>query len=670
MLLVSLSRPARLIACCSVWAVLSCGGSRSSTAEPEAAATAAKRGAGRLIVLGFDGVDPRWLEAWAKAGKLPVMQRLMTADEGRGYHTLASTNPPQSPVAWTSFATGTLPGDHGIFDFIARDEVKTPGGVPVSLKVSTTSFEVQPSGPPVARNLRNGTPFWQALGNQGIQVVALNVPYSFPPDPMRDGRMLSGLGVPDLRETNSTFTYVGTDVSERDVQHPPGGGAMVRLRMQAGVGRFDLEGPSIPGAAGARMKLPVEVRAGAGASLTIKLAGQSHELPLHVWSDFISVEFAHENTHIRGALRLMALERGRRTRLFVSPISFDPREPYVPISHPRAFSAQLADALGHVYKTVGWDHDTSALNAEVVDEAAFLLDMDAIEQDRKRMLLAQLARPDFRLLIWVSTATDRVAHMFYRLTDPQHPRYDAALAERYGGAIEREYRRMDATVGEVLAKLAPDDVLLVISDHGFHNYRRGLNVNQWLRQQGLLALSKQAVSSDREFLTDVDWTKTAAYAIGTGQIYLNLRGRERDGIVDPATAPALRERIRAGLTALRDHERGDASVVRNVYQAVDIFRGQRSADAPDMQIAFAENYRTSWETVLGGVPKPLFADNDKKWSGDHAASDAAETPGVVLSNRAITKLDPHIVDVAPTAHAFFQKSSPQYYAGKTLFEAR
>jgi predicted AlkP superfamily phosphohydrolase/phosphomutase len=445
---------------------------------------------------------------------------------------------------------------------------------------------------------------------------------------------------------------------------------MVKLRMSAGVGRFELEGPSIPSGEGARMTLPVEVRAGAGESLSVKLAGVTHELPVHQWSDFIQVEFAHEHTHIRGQLRLMALERGRRTRLFISPIGFDPREPYAPLSYPRAFSARVADDVGHVYKTVGWDHDTSALNAEVIDEAAFLQDMDAIERDRKRMLLAQLEHNDFQLLIWVSTATDRVAHMFYRLTDPQHPRYDAALAERYGDAIEQEYRRMDATVGEVLAKLRPDDVLLVISDHGFHDFRRGLNVNQWLRQHGLLALKAKAVSSDREFLIDVDWSKTAAYAIGTGQIYLNLRGRERDGIVDPATAPALRDRIRAGLKALRDHERGDAQVVRNVYDAVDIFQGRRFADAPDMQVAFAENYRTSWETVLGGVPKPLFVDNDKKWSGDHAASDVSETPGIVISNRAITKAEPHIVDIAPTAHAFFHKPIPEYYAGKTLFPAR
>jgi predicted AlkP superfamily phosphohydrolase/phosphomutase len=256
--------------------------------------------------------------------------------------------------------------------------------------------------------------------------------------------------------------------------------------------------------------------------------------------------------------------------------------------------------------------------------------------------------------------------MFYRLMDPEHPRYDAALAKRHGDAILREYQRMDRTVAEVLAKLRAEDTLLVVSDHGFHNYRRGLHVNQWLRSRGWLALRGGAASTEREFLLDVDWTKTLAYAVGTGQIYFNREGRERDGIVSAGQAPRLADQIRTALLELRDSARSDARVVRNVYSA-EAFGGGRASDAPDLQIGFAENYRTSWETVLGGVPPGLFADNDKKWSGDHAASDFADTPGIVLSNRPLTKSDPHIADVAPTAHALFGRPSPGHYVGRPLF---
>jgi len=642
--------------------------------QPEQAAVFARPG--RVIVLGFDGVDPRWITKWVEQGKLPTLKRLIDTHAGRSFSPLQSTNPPQSPVAWTSFATGTLPGDHGIFDFIARTQNSSAWGLPILLQVSTTQFEVQPNGPPVARNLRTGTPFWQLLGNQGVRVVALSVPYSFPPDPMRDGRMLSGLGVPDARETNSTFTYVGTDVTPTAHAHPPGGGVMVPLRMEHDAGQFDLEGPTYAkGSSTARMKIPVRVRAVPAhqakksvPSMEITIGGTTYALPLRTWSDFIDVEFVHGPTRVRGILRVLPLELGARTRLFITPISLDPRAPFTAISHPRVYSAQLVEALGRVYKTVGWDHDTSALNAEVIDEEAFLQDVQATERDRLDQLMTELTRGEFDLLLWVSTAPDRVSHMFYRLMDPKHPRYDAALAKRYGDAILHEYQRVDATVASVLPQLRPEDTLILLSDHGFHSYRRGLHVNQWLRSHGLLALKGAVASADREFLVDVDWSKTKAYAVGTGQIYFNLRGREREGIVSASEVPALVDSIRTGLLALRDQQRGNAVVVRNVYVGAEVFRGKRQSDAPDLQIAFAENYRTSWETILGGVPKALFADNDKKWSGDHAASDAAETPGFVLSNRVISRSDPHIVDLAPTVLSLFQKPVPTYYAGHSLFE--
>lgn len=655
------------IACC-VALVCACGEKQAPAAPSEQPLQGAsdKPAKGRLVMLGFDGVDPRWLEAWAKEGKLPAIKQLMDDNAGKGYLRLGSTNPPQSPVAWTSFATGTQPGAHGIFDFISRTVSDSPSGLPISLRVATTSFEVQPAGPPVARNLRSGTPFWQTLGNDGVRVVALNVPYSFPPDPMRDGRMLSGLGVPDLRETNSTFTYVGTDVTDDRVRRPPGGGVMVKLAMQKAVGHFDLEGPSVPGGDGERMKLPAEVQA-SDAGMKVVISGKAHALRVGEWSDFVELEWKSEGTRVAGIVRMLALETGKQTRLFISPISFHPRDPYSAISHPRSFSGKIADDLGHLYKTVGWDHDTSALNAEVIDDGQYLSDLEAIEKDRTKMLLDRLGQPDWDLLIWVSTATDRAAHMFYRLIDPQHPRYDAALAKKYGDAIEREYKRMDATLAQVRKQLGKDDTLLILSDHGFHNYRRGLHVNQWLKQQGLLALRGNAASSSREFLIDVDWSKTKAYAVGTGQVYFNLQGRERDGIVPRAQAAALAKQIKSGLLALRDKEAGDAIAVRNVYAGAEVFTGSRADGAPDLQIAFAENYRTSWETILGGVPAALFADNDKKWSGDHAASDVADTPGILIANRPLARGEANIVDLAPTASTFFGKAVPKEYVGKSVF---
>ncbi|MDH5493008.1 MAG: alkaline phosphatase family protein, partial [Myxococcales bacterium] len=254
---------------------------------------------GRLVILGFDGVDPRWLERWVEAGALPNVKRLMDR-VGSTYRPLGSTNPPQSPVAWTSFATGTRPGEHGIFDFIGRRHASGPAGPAVSPFPATTSFEIQPVGPPVARNLRTGVPFWKLLGDAGIPVEAINIPYSFPPDPMREGRMLSGLGVPDLRETNSMFTYVGTEITPERARRSPGGGSLVPLTMEGGRGRFELEGPTLPGER-RRMRIPIEVRAGVPAEgFTLTVGAQEVPLEPRQMSEFVELEFAEGGRRIKG----------------------------------------------------------------------------------------------------------------------------------------------------------------------------------------------------------------------------------------------------------------------------------------------------------------------------------------------------------------------------------
>ncbi|MFO0696783.1 MAG: alkaline phosphatase family protein [Polyangiales bacterium] len=616
---------------------------------------------GRLVVLGFDGVDPRWLDRWVAEGKLPNLKRLVQANGGRNYRPLTSTNPPQSPVAWTTFATGTNPGAHGIYDFIRRS-LLSDSARPVLPMQGTTTFEMPDEGPPVSTNLRSGLPFWKTLGDDGVPVVALNVPYSFPPDPMRRGRMLSGLGVPDLLGINSMFTFAMTDppATHRD----PGGGRIVPIVMEGSTGRFTIEGPQVPGHPDQRARVEVRVTRGPS-GVTATIGGRTLPLGLREFTDWIELDFRQGEFAVKGIVKLVLTADTPQLRIFVTPISVHPREPWFPISYPRTYAGEVADALERLYKTVGWDHDTNALTAEVIDDELFLRDMDSIERDRREMLLDALDRDDFRMMIWVSTSTDRVAHMFYRLIDPQHPRYDAALAARFGNAIENEYRRMDETVGKVLERLRPDDTLLILSDHGFHEYRRGLHVNQWLHQNGFQEYVDGRTSGG-DMLVHVDWSRTQAYALGTGQIYLNLRGREHDGIVAPTEARAVLERIRSGLLALRDTERAEARVVSNVYFGSDVYRGRRASEAPDLQVGFAEYYRTSWETILGGAPDGLFADNDRKWSGDHAASDVAETPGILVSNRALIE-QPAIVDLAATAVRYFERTPPPHYEGRSVF---
>jgi len=269
----------------------------------------------------------------------------------------------------------------------------------------------------------------------------------------------------------------------------------------------------------------------------------------------------------------------------------------------------------------------------------------------------------------VFTQTDRVAHMFYRLLDPSHPLYDAALAARFGDAVLHVYQRMDGIVGEVRAKLGPDVPLIVMSDHGFHSYRTGLNVNTWLRAHGYLVQGNVAPGQENaDFFPGVDWSRTKAYALGTGQIYVNLRGREGRGIISAGKEyDALLDEIAKGLEAELDPATGERFVLK-VYKGPETFAGAAPERMPDLQLAFRDGYRSSWRTPLGGIPRDLFEPNRRKWSGDHAASDAPDTPGIILASRKLPPGSPAIVDLAPTALRYLGVPVPPDMAGKALLE--
>src|SRR5205085_3504946 len=151
------------------------------------------------------------------------------------------------------------------------------------------------------------------------------------------------------------------------------------------------------------------------------------------------------------------------------------------------FSIHLAKIYGR-YKTLGWQEDTWGLNEGRIDEGLFLADTFDTFDRQARMVLDQVKNRDIRLVTSVFTVTDTVSHMFYRLLDPQHPGYDEALASNYGNAMLQAYQRMDTMVGQAMdaRENDPSATLLVVSDHGFHSWRREFNTNTWLVEHGFL----------------------------------------------------------------------------------------------------------------------------------------------------------------------------------------
>jgi predicted AlkP superfamily phosphohydrolase/phosphomutase len=279
------------------------------------------------------------------------------------------------------------------------------------------------------------------------------------------------------------------------------------------------------------------------------------------------------------------------------------------------------------------------------------------------------------LLVGVIEATDRVQHMMWRLIDPQHPMYDKALAAKFGDSIERVYRKCDQFVGEVMARVGPDTPILIVSDHGFHSFRQSVNLNTWLVQNGFMALQGQAPGEKKlqdlfgggTFWENVDWSRTKAYAMGLGQIYVNLKGREGHGIVEPGQQSSeVQDALVAQLTTMTDPNTG-GRMVEAVYKSADVYSGEYVKNAAELQVGLADGYRVSWQSTLGGSPPGLVYPNMKKWSGDHGSYDYKQTAGVLISNRAVAAGGLQIIDIAPTVLKFFGLPIPSDIDGKPLF---
>jgi predicted AlkP superfamily phosphohydrolase/phosphomutase len=654
----------------------------------------------KLVILGFDGLDPDLVTKWMNEGRLPHLKRV--AAEG-GMSTLATTHSPESPTAWASFATGVNPGKHNIYDFLVRDtSTYLPDLGMVRREPAKFLFDYVPVRKPKVLSLRGATSFWVTAGRSGVRSSVLTVPVTFPPEEVPNGELLSGLPMPDIRGTMGTFYYFATDLSRYEEGNTEFGGILKRIVFENDVARTELVGPPNPIVrqqiqairtkgpklgeadrariaelqANEDVHLPLTIRWNReGKSATVEIAGESILLEPGRLSKWVDLDFRiNLFVRVHGMAQLLLMRADSELQLYISPVNWKPDNPPLPMSYPDSFSGELFERLGH-YRTLGWAEATWPLNEGRMDERTFMEDLYKAFDDRAQVILSRIDARNWDLLVGVIESTDRVQHMMWRFMDPEHPMYDAALAARFGDAIERVYRRCDEFVGEVLEHLEPGTALVIVSDHGFHSYRKSVNLNTWLVQQGYMAVQGQQPGEKKlddlfgggEFWENVDWSRTRAYAMGIGQIYFNLRGREAHGIVSPgAEATQLADELSKKLLTLADPEDG-ARIVRNVYKRDDIYTGEYLHNASELQVGMEDGYRVSWQTTLGGSPQGIVYPNERKWSGDHGGYDFETTAGVLIANRRLTRPDASIMDIAPTVLKFFGLPIPGDIDGKALF---
>ena len=614
----------------------------------------------RMIVVGLDGFDPGLAKKYMDEGKMPNFKKM--AEKGC-FHPLSTAYPSISPVAWSSYATGVDASRHNIYDFLTRDpcsyfpmlsstDIKT---VPRTINLGLA--KVPWGQKAVQKLLQKSQPFWKLLGAQGIWSSIIRVPITFPPQKFKNGTLLSGMCVPDLQGTQGSFSFYSTE--SRKGAHT--GGQQYVIRFKDGVVESKLTGPSDGKSA---MKCP----------FTATFDKESGKITFTVGTDTATVGVREYTPWMRapfdnctGICRFYVQTwDGDKVGIYVTPINIDPDSPAMPISHPFVYSIYLAKTMGP-YATLGLAEDTWALNERVVDEEAFLKQAWLIFEERKQMLWDVLEKTKKGFVTVVFDTTDRISHMFYRYLDPDHPANEGKDTEKHKDVIPELYAKMDEFLVEIQEKVGddPDTVFCVISDHGFCNFTRGVNLNTWLKEEGYLVL-KEGHETSPDWFAQVDWDKTRAFTLGLTGIFVNRKGREAKGIVEKGPEmDGLVAEIKEKLEKLVDPKTGQP-VVKEAFVTKELHSGPYADMAPEILVGYHKSFRHSWDCATGAVSAEIFTDNTKSWSGDHCV-DPRLVPGVFWCNRQIATETPNILDIAPTALDLFGVPAPGYLQGQNLF---
>lgn len=617
----------------------------------------------RIVILGLDGLDYGLTSQWLEEGKLPNLARLK--DQG-SFHSLRSTIPPISPVAWSTFQTGVNPGKHNIFDFLFPDEQS------YRPKISSVEIHAAERGnclsnwfTPLAtsglRSLRKSTPFWNVLSQYGIFNCVIRVPISFPPEKLH-GVQLSAMCVPDLRGTQGEFTRFTT---KRLDQSGSLGGKVIFVERRGQTVKSMLSGPPHPTRPQASpLQITFQVAIHDSGQATLKIDGRTFELPIGEYTDWIQLPFRYGIAgRVWGICKFVLLATEPDFELYVTPINIDPSQPAMPIGYPSAYPIYLAKRQGS-YATLGLAEDTWGLNENVLSDEQFLEQCQGTDRERESMFLDSLDRVRRGLCVCVFDGTDRMQHMFWRYQDETHPARPPHVTDSQRDTIRDLYGRMDELVGRTMKKCeGTDTLLMVLSDHGFNSYRRGIDLNRWLEENGYLTVSED--QRDEEYLAGIQWAKTRAFAIGLTGIFLNHKDRFSQGVVESTIeANQLREEIAQRLEGLIDPETGRCPF-KHIYRAEESYRGPYKNRAPDLIIGYDRGYRVSWEAANGQTSRQIFHPNARAWSGDHCV-DPSVVPGVLFCSQPLLADDPRLLDIAPTVLDLFGIEPPPYMDGQPL----
>jgi len=553
----------------------------------------------KTLLLGFDSFDPNVFEDLAGKNQLPNLEKFW---QQGGYAKLEVSSPPQTEVSWTSIATGVDPGGHGIFDLVHRDPATYHPYVSI-LPMRKSAVGEQFIPPYTTKT------FFEAAADMGYPATALWWPAMFPARPQVPVMTLPGLGAPDIRGQLGVGTLLSSEEETKEKT------TVVKL-IPAGKDQYqaDLPGPQTQGREGPRtISLPIKVDVLDPSNVRITLGDQQVEMHLNEWSEIIELRFkAGMLMNIYAITRLIPVSLNGAVRIYALPLQIHPLHSTWHYASSNSFAKRLWKEVGP-YLTLGWPQDTTGLEEGCITDDQFLDLCQKIFERRIQILYCLMDEFREGVLASIFDDLDRIQHMFF------HNRMDV---------VEEWYRRLDRFVGEVsgrVEKWSGKYSYLILSDHGFSEYRKKVHLNRWLLENGYLRLKNGGRN-----LEDVDWSQTTAYAVGLNSIYLNITGREGKGIVSAEQVENLLDEIKSKLLEWRDSDQ--SSIIQKMRLKHETYSGAYTRFGPDLVVGYAPGYRASPETGLGKVPAMALEPNTDHWGADHCV-DSDIVPGVIFANR-------------------------------------
>jgi predicted AlkP superfamily phosphohydrolase/phosphomutase len=590
----------------------------------------------KILIIGIDAMDAKLTEKMMAAGELPNFKHL--ADAG-GYSRMLVTIPPETPVSWSAAATGMNPGGYGIFDFVGRDtETYLPKLKLAEMKSGILGVSYE--------SALKGKTFWKITSDEGIPTTVIKWPVTFPAEEV-EGRMLSGLGVVDLKGLLNSYSYYTTEDIEIKGNEV---GKMVKVEEKKGEIETSVFGPNVrQGGEVVESTIPMKIKVYDKYAL-IDAGGKSQRVNEGGWSEWFHVTFSLDFMQkVDGIFKVYVIST-KPFRMYMTTVQMDPENPVFDISYPKDYSRKLAEEIGTFY-TMGMPEDTKAVTEGRITKDIFYEQVLQIEEEREKMFWHEFERFESGVLAVGFDSGDRLKHIFWNGTESP-PR-----------EITDYYKYKDDFLGRVLDKLDGRTKLIIFSDHGFNVFNRSVNINTWLVENGYMALRKDITEGDvGELFKYVDWSRTKAYSLGFSSIFINLEGREGRGIVKEADKAALEDEIAHKLKLLQDNGK---KVITNVYGRDDIYAGPYVEEAPDLVVGFEPGYRMSWESAVGGVTPGILDDNDSEWIGDHLI-DRSHVLAVVFANFEVKRQNPEVTDIAPTVLDLLGTKIPGNMDGKSL----